>query len=155
MISSRPLFLPECPRCGGHRAVKNGFMHRRQRYKCKDCGYNFTLTPRRGHEPQVVALAVWLALCGVPQRQIARLMGVSPVAVFKWVKRCAPLYGDHGQPGQKRGAQPGVMKVFLVAAGKAATFPATGLPSPGYPRLIIAAEHPSFPAGAGGAMEFR
>jgi transposase len=69
--------------------VKNGFMQGQQRYKCKECGYNFIDKPRRGHGQPILALAVWLYLSGLSQRRIARLFGVSPPAVLKWIKTFA------------------------------------------------------------------
>jgi transposase len=61
-------------------------MQGNQRYKCKDCGYNFIDKPRRGHSEATIAFAVWLYLSGLSQRRIARLVGVSPPAVLKWIK---------------------------------------------------------------------
>ena len=58
-----------------------------QRYRCKACGRNFTATPARGRPPAMKALAVLLyALGNVSQGMIARLLGVSHVAVYKWVR---------------------------------------------------------------------
>ena len=61
--------------------------HGRQRYRCKACGRSFTATPARGKPPAMKALAVLLyALGNVSQGMIARLLGVSHVAVYKWVR---------------------------------------------------------------------
>ena len=75
-----------CYQCQSERCVKHGFMQGQQRYQCKECGYNFINKPRRGRSPAIVMLAVWLYLSGLSQRRIARLLGVSPVAVLKWIK---------------------------------------------------------------------
>ena len=37
-----------CKRCGSAAFVKSGFVRGHQRYRCRDCGCNFTDTPRRG-----------------------------------------------------------------------------------------------------------
>ncbi len=61
--------------------------HGHQRYRCKACGRSFTRTPARGKPPAMKALAVLLyALGDVSQGMIARLLGVSHVAVYKWVR---------------------------------------------------------------------
>src|SRR5437764_15102304 len=61
--------------------------HGRQRYRCKACGRNFTATPPRGKPPAMKALAVLLcALGNVSQGMIARLLGGSHVAVYKWIR---------------------------------------------------------------------
>lgn len=81
--------MVKCFHCGGERCVKSGFMQGQQRYKCKACGYHFINKPRRGRGQATIALAVWLYLSGLSQRRIARLIGVSPVAVLHWIKNFA------------------------------------------------------------------
>ncbi|MDD5586385.1 MAG: helix-turn-helix domain-containing protein [Alphaproteobacteria bacterium] len=66
--------------------MKNGFMEGQQRYKCKECNYNFVNKPRRGYGIPKMAFVVWLYLNGLSQRKIADLIGVSSVAISKWVK---------------------------------------------------------------------
>jgi transposase len=62
--------------------------HGRQRYRCKACGRSFTATPPRGEPPAMKALAVLLyGLGNVSQGMIARLLGVSHVAVHKWARK--------------------------------------------------------------------
>jgi transposase-like protein len=76
-----------CKHCGSGSFVKNGMAHGRQRYLCKACGRSFTATPARGKPPAMKALAVLLyALGNASQGMIARLLGVSHVAVYKWVR---------------------------------------------------------------------
>ena len=61
--------------------------HGHQRYRCKACGRSFTATPARGKPPAMRALAVLLyALGNVSQGMIAKLLGVSHVAVYKWIR---------------------------------------------------------------------
>src|SRR5215212_9015079 len=76
-----------CKHCGSGSFVGNGMAHGRQRYRCKACGRSFTQTAARGKPPAMKALAVLLyALGNVSQGMIARLLGVSHVAVYKWVR---------------------------------------------------------------------
>ena len=76
-----------CKHCGSGSFVKNGMAHGRQRYLCKACGRSFTATPARGKPPAMKALAVLLyALGNASQGMIAKLLGVSHVAVYKWVR---------------------------------------------------------------------
>jgi transposase-like protein len=78
---------PCCKHCGSASFVRNGMASGHQRYRCKACGRNFTATPPRGKPPAMRALAVLLyGLGGVSQGMIAKLLGVSHVAVYKWVK---------------------------------------------------------------------
>ena len=77
-----------CKHCGSGSFVRNGMAHGRQRYRCKACGRSFTATPPRGKPPAMKALAVLLyALGNVSQGMIAKLLGVSHVAVYKWVRK--------------------------------------------------------------------
>ena len=76
-----------CKRCDCYETVKNGLMQGMQRYRCKHCGYNFTLTAPRGKHPGLKALAILLyGFAGVTMAKIAKLVGVSEVAIYKWVQ---------------------------------------------------------------------
>src|SRR3954463_2089021 len=76
-----------CKHCGSGSFVRNGMAAGHQRYRCKTCGRNFTATPPRGKPPAMKALAVLLyGLGNVSQGMIAKPLGVSHVAVYKWIK---------------------------------------------------------------------
>src|SRR3954466_3461116 len=76
-----------CKHGGSASFVRNGMAHGHQRYRCQACGRSFTATPPRGKPPAMKALAVLLyALGNVSQGMIAKLLGVSHVAVYKWVR---------------------------------------------------------------------
>ena len=67
--------------------VKNGMVRGHQRYRCKTCGCNFTNTPTRGKPAAMKALAILLyAMGNMSFLGIARILGVSDVAVMKWVR---------------------------------------------------------------------
>lgn len=77
-----------CKRCGSVEFVKNGMVREHQRYRCGDCGCNFTDTPARGKPAAMKALAVLLyAMGNASYGMIARLFGVSEVAVLKWIRK--------------------------------------------------------------------
>ena len=73
-----------CRKCGGPRNIKAGFVNSVQRYRCKDCGYHFTMN-RRGVPADVKRLAVHLYMEGMGYRAISRITGVSDVAIAKWI----------------------------------------------------------------------
>ena len=76
-----------CKRCQGTDYVKHGTVRNLQRYKCKTCGYHFTDTPLRGKPPAMKALALMLyAMGNMSFCSIARILGVSDVAVLNWVR---------------------------------------------------------------------
>ena len=76
----------KCKRCGSEKSVKNGFNKGNQRYKCKDCKYNYTDTPARGFSLEIKLQALHLYLEGLGFRSIARFLKVSNVAVLNWIK---------------------------------------------------------------------
>ena len=77
-----------CKKCSGSRYVKSGTIRGHQRYLCQDCGCHFTATAARGKPPAMKALAVLLyAMGNASHEMIAQLLGVSPVAVYKWIRK--------------------------------------------------------------------
>ena len=66
---------------------KRGY-RRRQRFKCKQCGYHYTVA-KVGKEinSYYVIKALQLYMEGVSYREIERLLGVSHVSVMNWVKK--------------------------------------------------------------------
>ena len=80
--------IQECPKCKNKRRVKDGIVRGRQRYKCKECGYRYTVEKREAKEstPQIRKIALQLYLEGLGFRSIGRVSGFSHVAVYKWIK---------------------------------------------------------------------
>lgn len=79
-----------CKRCGSSAFVKNGFVGGHQRYRCRSCGYNFTATPKRGRSEATKALTVLLYSFGkASYRTLGKLLRVSAVSVYKWVRQAA------------------------------------------------------------------
>ena len=83
-----PVTELRCKHCGSGSFVRNGMAAGHQRYRCKACGRNFTATPPRGKPPAMKALALLLyGLGSVSQGMIAKLLGVSHVAVYRRVRK--------------------------------------------------------------------
>jgi len=79
-----------CKKCHSPNYVKSGHTRGHQRYKCKECGCQFTATKPRGVHPALKSFAIVLyAYCGVSMGKIARLYKVSTVAVLKWIRTAA------------------------------------------------------------------
>ena len=90
---------PPCPKCQSIEVVKNGKVQGKQRYKCKSCSLQFTRLTPRGRPAQEKAMAVTLYTLGLSLRAIARLIGVSPTAVLKWIKTFAKTHYEKPAPG--------------------------------------------------------
>ncbi len=77
----------QCSKCGGSTLTKNGIVHSRQRYRCKVCGYNFTVEfksiARLAFSIKRQALQLYLAGNGLGA--IGRLLGVSHVSIYRWI----------------------------------------------------------------------
>ena len=78
----------KCPNCTSSKYVKSGILNNRQRYKCKECGYNFTVfKDGKKISDYYVNKALQLYLEGLTYREIERILGVSHVSVLNWVKK--------------------------------------------------------------------
>ena len=88
----------KCSKCGSVRSVKNGKHHGRQRYKCKECNYQFTLEKSRGKDVEQKCLAIILYINGLSFRAISKIVKVSHKAVFDWVKSFAIETYDKPKP---------------------------------------------------------
>jgi len=77
-----------CPKCGSEEIVKSGIVKDRQRFKCKNCGYYFTVQKLgKQIDNYLVIKALQLYIEGVSYREIERLLGISHVSVMNWVKK--------------------------------------------------------------------
>lgn len=74
-------------RCKSRSYRKHGFMNEKQRYRCKQCGYQFTTTKKRGYSQKLKDQAIAMSLEGMGFRAIERVLGVSHVSVLKWIRK--------------------------------------------------------------------
>jgi transposase-like protein len=76
-----------CFWCQTDRLIKNGKVRGFQRYRCRDCGYNFTRESPRGYSPETKALAV-LRYSSHPWslQRIAEDLGTTAQSVSRWVQ---------------------------------------------------------------------
>lgn len=80
----------KCKHCGEGNPTKAGHVRGHQRYRCRSCKKHFTNTPLRGKPAAVKNFAVYMyTLCNASLGMIGRTVGVSTVAVLKWVRTAA------------------------------------------------------------------
>lgn len=82
----------KCKKCESLDVRKNGKVRSKQRYKCKQCGYNYIEGDKRAtfSKPALVKnQAIQLYLLGLGFRAIGRFLGVSNVSVLNWVRKYA------------------------------------------------------------------
>ena len=82
------MIYPICPRCKSDFNIRSGVVNNRQRYKCKKCGYFFTVNKLgKQIDSYFVVKALQLYIEGVSYREIERLLGINHSTVIKWVKK--------------------------------------------------------------------
>lgn len=74
-----------CSKCGSVDCAKDGIVKERQRYKCKACGYRYTVN-QRGFSLAIKRQALQLYLEGLGFRSIGRFLKCSHVAVYHWIR---------------------------------------------------------------------
>ncbi len=79
---------PKCPKCNSFLLIKSGIVKDKQRYRCKSCGYFFTVDKiGKKIDNYYVTKALQLYIEGLSYREIERLLGISHVSVMNWVKQ--------------------------------------------------------------------
>ena len=78
----------KCPNCKNEKSVKNGIIKGKQRFKCKECGCNYTVGHAEVSEKEKkrrFGLSMYLE--GLGFHSIGRLLQVSHVTVMNWVRK--------------------------------------------------------------------
>ena len=88
----------KCLKCGSEAIVKNGFMKGLQRYKCKNCSYQFTQETPRGKPLKDKVLALTLYLSGLSMNMTGQIVGVSAQSVMRWIKMFYDKYAEMPLP---------------------------------------------------------
>ncbi len=132
----------ECPKCHSPTIVKNGKHLGRQRYRCKNCGFQFTRTTPRGRPSSEKALAILLYTPGLSMNAIARLLKVSTPAVLRWVRTFAEKSYEKPEPGE----------AVIVELDEMWHYLGSKKTSSGYGRLIVAIPVSSLTGNAGGVI---
>jgi len=77
-----------CPRCGSEKHCKDGIVKGRQRFKCKQCNYHYTVEQKSDVKSiDTKRLSFEMYLEGVGFRSIGRILKISYGTVFQWIKK--------------------------------------------------------------------
>lgn len=82
----------QCPKCQHTESRKNGIVLKKQRYKCRHCGCNYTRSDRHGRPVAQKILAVTLHLSGMSLNSIGVVLGVTAQSVMRWVRWAAETF---------------------------------------------------------------
>lgn len=77
----------KCLKCGCEGAYKYGHMKGYQRYRCKNCGYQFTKTTPQGKPEKDKILALILYLSGLSMSATGRILDVTAQSVMRWIRK--------------------------------------------------------------------
>lgn len=79
--------MKKCFKCSSYNIIKNGKVFGWQRYKCTDCGYQFTKNGLRGKPIHLKMITHSLYASGMSMREIAKVVGVTPQSISRWIKK--------------------------------------------------------------------
>ena len=81
--------MSECKNCKSENTVKSGKVRGKQRFKCKECGYNFVIGDGRTNEK----IAALKALCVLfyslgkgSYNMLGKLLGRNRSLIFRWIR---------------------------------------------------------------------
>jgi len=80
--------MPECKKCQSIKTSKNGNVRGKQRYKCKECGYNFVIGDERTNEKisALKALCVLMYSLGKCSfGMMGKLFNRNRSLIYRWV----------------------------------------------------------------------
>jgi len=80
--------MQECKNCKSKSVVKNGITRGKQRYKCKDCGYNFVVGDGRTNERIAARKAmcvIFYSLGKASYNMLAHIFDTWPSLVYRWI----------------------------------------------------------------------
>ena len=80
--------MPSCKNCKSERVVKNGIVRGKQRYKCKECGYNYVEGDDRTNEKIVAKKAMCVILYSMSKasfNMLAKIFDTWPSLVYRWI----------------------------------------------------------------------
>lgn len=82
----------KCKTCGSAHIIRNGKVFGWQRYKCKQCGCQFTKMAPSGKPLFIKLVSHGLFVSGLSMREIARIVGVTAQSVSRWIRKWHPAY---------------------------------------------------------------
>ena len=90
-----------CKRCKSTDTTKNGIKRTKQRYKCKDCGYNFVIGDAHQSPQKLAKKALVVILYSLGKgsyTMLAKIFGVSNGTIHNWVVEAAKALPEPGIP---------------------------------------------------------
>ena len=95
--------MPTCKKCNSKKAVKNGVVGGRQRYRCKECGCNFREGDGRTNEKIAAKKALCVLLYAMAKgsyRMMGRLLNIDHTLVYRWIREFGENLPEPEVPGK-------------------------------------------------------
>lgn len=81
-----------CKKCGCREAHKSGIINGIQRYKCKQCGHQYTKITPQGKPIKDKMVAMLLYFSGLSMNATAKIIGVTAQSVMRWIRQFQDEY---------------------------------------------------------------
>jgi len=97
--------MPGCKNCKSDKTVRNGIVRGKQRYRCKECGYNFVEGDGRTNEKIAAKKAMCVLLYSLSKASfngLARIFDTWPSLVYRWIVEAGAKLSDETVPGDIR-----------------------------------------------------
>ena len=95
--------MVNCKNCESGCIVKNGKTREKQRYRCKECGYNFVEGDGRTNEKIAAKKAMCVLLYSLSKASysmLAKIFDTWPSLVYRWIKEAGAKLPDQEVSGQ-------------------------------------------------------
>ena len=95
--------MVKCKNCESGCIVKNGKTREKQRYRCKECGYNFVEGDGRTNEKITAKKAMCVLLYSLSKASysmLAKIFDTWPSLVYRWIKEAGAKLPDQEVSGQ-------------------------------------------------------
>ena len=93
----------KCKKCGSERAVKNGVVAGKQRYRCQGCGCNFREGDKRTNDRVAAKKALCILLYAMAKgsyRMMGRLLNIDHSLVYRWIRAFGESLAEPEIPGE-------------------------------------------------------
>ena len=137
--------MQECKNCKSKSVVKNGITRGKQRYKCKDCGYNFVVGDGRTNERIAAKKAmcvIFYSLGKASYNMLAHIFDTWPSLVYRWIVEAGAKLPEQEVSGEIKEMEFDEMRHFIQSKKQSfgpskPLIVAHGEPWPGCSAIVI------------------
>ena len=86
-----------CKNCSSKMVTRNGKVRNKQRYKCKNCGYNFTIGDERTSDKIIALKAMVVLLYSLAKgsyNMLGKIFGRDRSLIYRWIKEAGLSFDE-------------------------------------------------------------